>query len=123
MSGNPDARPGQSVEAHARLGRATGAPAPRVMPGECRLIVGLEPLEALRCAHAYGSPGTAVVCLTESVLPTSVVHAGASYPDPGAASQDLSRLGIEVTWVDGAADGRALDDLVRAAAAALDGRG
>lgn len=119
VCGNPDARPGRGVEAHARLGADSSAVVPLVKPGECHLVVGLEPLEALRCAVKYFTPGMVVISLTQRVLPSTVLHRGAEYPSLDAAAQQLTAAGAEVTWVEGGPDAEVVAALVAEARAAL----
>lgn len=112
-SGSPDARPGQGVEAHARIGSTDAPPGPRVMPGECHLVLGLEPLEAIRSATRYFTPGMKVISLTGPLPPTTVLHRGGTYPDLEQAAAILRNAGVQLTWLDGSEE-ESLSHLIHA---------
>jgi indolepyruvate ferredoxin oxidoreductase beta subunit len=73
------AQRGGSIPCHIRFGRRIYSPL--VLQGEANLIIGLEPLEALRCCH-YGSKkhSTTFLIDTHRILPISVSVLGEKYP-------------------------------------------
>lgn len=119
VCGNPDARPGRAIEAHLRV--AVGRddpPGPLVLPGECDLVVGLEPLEALRAATTYYTPGMQVVAWNAPILPTSVLHKGRDYPDVAGLAAQLADAGVQFQWLEPGRSGQ-LTELIEAAATTL----
>lgn len=119
VCGNPDARPGRGVEAHVRMSRSRQVLSPLTMPGECQLVLGLEPLEALRVASKYFTPGMRVISLTEAIPPTSVMHKGADYPDREQVASRLEEAGATVELVDGDAGDDGVERLLERARAHL----
>lgn len=61
------AQRGGAVFSQIRLGY--GVSGPLIPPGECRFLLGLEPIEALRRARQYLAPGGSVVLNTRIQLP------------------------------------------------------
>lgn len=100
LSGNPDARPGRAVEAHARWRAAAGQQSPLVMPGDCQVVLGLEALEALRVAARYFTPRMRVIAIRTEITPTSVLHRGRQYPDLDELAGVLRDAGASVTWLE-----------------------
>lgn len=100
LSGNPDARPGRAVEAHARWQAGANHRGPLVMPGDCQVVLGLEALEALRVAARYFTPGMRVIAIRTEITPTSVLHRGRHYPDLDELAGVLREAGASVTWLD-----------------------
>lgn len=91
---------GGAVSSHVRVGDVVS---PLVPQGECHLIVGLEPLEALRCAAKYLAPGGTVVLNTEEVPPTDVKVGKANYPDLDSIKAAIEGLGGKTVTVNATA--------------------
>lgn len=70
---------GGSVMSHLRFSQEKEY-GPLVPLGGAHIIVGFEPLEALRTASRYGNPETVVIVNTVPVYPVSVVLNEAGYP-------------------------------------------
>lgn len=74
------AQRGGSVASHVRFRRA-GPLAPLVPAGELDLVVGFEPLEALRVLCSHGGPGTRVLTNDRAVPTTGTMMGRFEYPD------------------------------------------
>ncbi len=68
---------GGSVVSHVRIGDVVHSPL--VPEGQCDLLVGFEPLEALRFAHQVRADG-AVIYSTDRINPSTVAAGFAEYP-------------------------------------------
>ncbi|HEX7127341.1 MAG TPA: hypothetical protein VF406_16410 [Thermodesulfobacteriota bacterium] len=80
-------RPG-GVETHLDLDARFASP--RVAPGRCDLVVGLEVLEGLRQAARFYRPGIHLGLLDVVVPPVAVAHGGKRYPDADALARELA---------------------------------
>ncbi len=80
-------RPG-GVETHLDLDARFASP--RVAPGACDLVVGLEVLEGLRQAARFYRPGIHLALLDVVVPPVAVVHGAKRYPDAGSLARELA---------------------------------
>jgi indolepyruvate ferredoxin oxidoreductase beta subunit len=69
---------GGAVSSHIRIGDVVS---PLVPEQQCDLIIGLEPLEALRLAVNYLAPGGWVVMNTDKNIPTDVKTGMTTYPE------------------------------------------
>jgi len=72
------AQRGGSVVTHVRI----DAKSPLIPKGACDVLVGLEPLEALRAA-CYVGKHTHVILNTHPILPTTVLRGEGAYPPMG----------------------------------------
>lgn len=88
---------GGAVSSHVRIGDVEG---PLVPEDGCNLIIGLEPLEALRIAVKYLAPGGTVVLNTEKNLPTDVKVGMAVYPEIAKIEEAIKDLGGKVVSLD-----------------------
>ncbi|GAB4261437.1 MAG: indolepyruvate oxidoreductase subunit beta [Deferrisomatales bacterium] len=69
---------GGSVVSHVRIGEAVHSPL--VPEGQCDILLGFEPLEALRFAHWVRADGT-ILYNTDRVNPSTVSAGLAEYPE------------------------------------------
>ncbi|MGB9885450.1 MAG: indolepyruvate oxidoreductase subunit beta [Moorellales bacterium] len=70
---------GGAVMSHLRLGR--GRPwGPLIGAGEADILVGLEPMEAVRVLRRFGNPRTRVLVNTRPNYPLAVLCGAAKYP-------------------------------------------
>jgi indolepyruvate ferredoxin oxidoreductase, beta subunit len=83
------AQRGGSVVSHVRIGRRVFSPT--VTLGECGLLIGFEPLEALRNVH-YLSEGGSIVCNTRRISTLTVSSGAEEYPRD-VEEQIMSRTG------------------------------
>lgn len=88
---------GGAVSSHVRIGDVTG---PLVEKDRCDLIIGLEPLEALRIAVDYLRPGGTVILNTEKSVPTDVKVGNAEYPEIAEIERVIREMGGEVISLD-----------------------
>jgi indolepyruvate ferredoxin oxidoreductase beta subunit len=67
---------------------------PLIPRGKADIIIGLEPVEALRILTAYGNPQTVVISNTRPIYPVGVTSGDEKYPESGeiqGALKELSR--------------------------------
>ncbi|MCG8566179.1 MAG: indolepyruvate oxidoreductase subunit beta [Desulfobacterales bacterium] len=70
---------GGSVMSHVRISK-TDQWSPIIPEGEADLVVGLEPMEALRVLDRYGTPQVAVVTNVRPIYPIGVIAGQDTYP-------------------------------------------
>ncbi len=89
------AQRGGSIPCHIRFGKKIYSPL--VLEGEANLIIGLEPLEALRCCY-YGSKkyGTIFLIDTHKIMPISVSVLGEKYPSINRITKLLKQFSKKV---------------------------
>ncbi len=90
------AQRGGSVEASVVLGEGEGC---FIGPGEADLLLGLEPLEALRALPRL-APGATVLLNTGRVVPFTLVMRGAAYPPPQEILRPLQEAAAAVHPLD-----------------------
>jgi indolepyruvate ferredoxin oxidoreductase beta subunit len=88
---------GGAVSSHIRIGDVVS---PLVPEQQCDLIIGLEPLEALRLAVDYLAPGGWVVMNTDKNIPTDVKTGMTTYPEIDQIVNAIESLGGKVLVVD-----------------------
>ncbi len=94
---------GGAVVSHVRFGEEIYSP--MVLEGEANLIIGLEPLEALRaCYYASKEIGTIFVVDTRKIQPVSVLVEGKVYPSLDEIKQKLSEFSSKVYLVDASSE-------------------
>jgi indolepyruvate ferredoxin oxidoreductase beta subunit len=76
---------------------------PLIGEGQADVIVGLEPLEALRVVAQYGNPKVAVITNSRPVFPQAVSSGGARYPTIEEIATTLKDLSSR-SWVVNATD-------------------
>jgi len=91
---------GGSVASHLRFWRG-GPLSPLIPPGRADVVVGFEPLEALRVLCSLGNPRTAVLVSTGDIPPTGVLMGKAQYPPVESLVEKLTEHGAWVVAFDG----------------------
>ena len=91
---------GGSVASHLRFWRG-GPLSPLIPSGRADVVVGFEPLEALRVLCSLGSPRTAVLVSTGGIPPTGVLMGKAQYPRVEALVKQMGEHGAWVVAFDG----------------------
>lgn len=89
---------GGAVSSHVRIGCVVS---PLVEKGRCDLIVGLEPLEALRVSVDYLRAGGTVVLNSQKNIPTDVKVGSVQYPDLNLIVEAMRNMGGRVIVLDG----------------------
>ena len=95
---------GGPVMSHVRLS-AKEQCGPLIPEGEADIIVGLEPIEALRVIADYGNPGTRVIVSPRPIYPISVLSGQVDYPPVEEVIHKLGDLVAEVRVVKGIEEG------------------
>ncbi|MFH1787025.1 MAG: indolepyruvate oxidoreductase subunit beta [archaeon] len=94
------AQRGGVVETHIRFG--PGAKGPLVPEGECDVLIGMEPAEALRFAHFMSSKGT-ILCNTHRIVPVPVSLGFAKYAENSELISSLGKFCKDVRAFDATA--------------------
>jgi indolepyruvate ferredoxin oxidoreductase beta subunit len=84
---------GGAVMSHLRVSREKQY-GPLIAQGQADIVLGLEPLEAMRVLAQYGNPDVIVVSNSRPIFPPAVSSGDAEYPTPeqiGGALKQLSR--------------------------------
>jgi indolepyruvate ferredoxin oxidoreductase beta subunit len=82
---------GGSVMSHLRVSH--GSVWSTLIPkGRAHVIIGLEPIEALRVLEPYGNPEVLVIANTRPVHPIGVLCGDQDYPEPGQIDAWLNRF-------------------------------
>lgn len=100
---------GGSVMSHLRLS-AEKEYGPLVPYGQADMIVGFEPLEALRVASKYAHAETVIIVNTTPVYPVSVIMKEADYPEVEHILNGLNSLAGRVYTLDATALAREAGD-------------
>lgn len=82
---------GGSVMSHIRVSRR-GQFSPLIPEGKCDLVIGLEPIEALRVLANYGNPGVMMLINTRPIYPIDVIAGSAAYPELSVVLKKIQRL-------------------------------
>jgi indolepyruvate ferredoxin oxidoreductase, beta subunit len=90
---------GGSVASHVRISREAQC-GPITPQGAAHIVLGLEPVEALRILALYGSPGTCVVTNVRPVHPMAVAIGEAEYPRLPAIKQAIGELSRKAFYID-----------------------
>jgi indolepyruvate ferredoxin oxidoreductase beta subunit len=72
---------------------------PMIPAGRADIIVGLEPLEALRTLGTYGQPEVRVLANSRPIVPINVLSGQASYPETEKIRDALRDLAQQVWWI------------------------
>lgn len=86
---------GGSVMSHIRVSRR-GQFSPLIPEGKCDLVLGLEPVEALRVLANYGNPGVMMLINTRPIYPIDVIAGNAVYPEISVVLEKIQRLSRRV---------------------------
>lgn len=90
---------GGPVMSHVRLSEKTHC-APLIPPNKAHIIIGLEPLEALRIAHDFAGPETIFIVNSRPIFPLNVIAGDVAYPSPEAIRSGLTEFGAGLYWLD-----------------------
>lgn len=82
---------GGSVMSHLRISHREQF-SPLIPQGLCDLVVGLEPVEALRVLGPYGNPGVLMVVNTRPIHPIDVISGDAQYPELDQVLKEIHSL-------------------------------
>ena len=93
---------GGSVMSHLRISSETSW-SPQIPKGKGHMIVGLEPVEAIRVLLEYGNPCTKVLCNSRPIHPIGVIAGELSYPSLENLRIILEEL-AESVWIVDATD-------------------
>jgi len=89
---------GGSVTSHLRVSRDHKY-GPLIPEGDADIILGLEPVEALRQLAQCGSPATCVVTNTRPIHPMCVAIGQAEYPELETIKENIGRLSGKAWYV------------------------
>jgi indolepyruvate ferredoxin oxidoreductase beta subunit len=94
---------GGSVMSHLRVS-ATTVWSPQIPKGRADLIVGIEPVEALRVLAGYGNPDVKVLVNMRPIYPVGVITGESDYPAPEKIRQAVTALSAEACFLDATAE-------------------
>ncbi len=100
---------GGSVMSHIRVSR-TAQFSPLIPEGKCDLVLGLEPVEALRILAQYGNPGVMMLINTRPIYPIDVIAGNAVYPEISVVLKKIQRLSRRVWTLNATEIGLELGD-------------
>lgn len=86
---------GGSVMSHIRISSQKQL-SPLIPKGKADIVLGLEPVEALRVLTVYGNPQTVVVANTRPIYPVDVTGGNEAYPDEDVMKKALVDLSQKV---------------------------
>jgi indolepyruvate ferredoxin oxidoreductase beta subunit len=102
---------GGSVMSHLRIS-PDAVKSPQIPRGGADVIVGLEPLEALRVMTVYGNPGVCVLSNSRPVYPIGVITGELAYPSDEAIRTAFDRLSAASWMIDATSVGLQLGNPV-----------
>ncbi|HQK99578.1 MAG TPA: indolepyruvate oxidoreductase subunit beta [Smithellaceae bacterium] len=97
---------GGSVMSHLRIS-PDEVKSPQIPKGRADIVIGLEPVEALRVLAVYGNPSTVVLSNNRPVYPIGVITGELSYPSMEVIRAEFQRLSASSRMID--ATGAALE--------------
>ena len=100
---------GGSVMSHIRVSR-TAQFSPLIPEGKCDLVLGLEPVEALRILAQYGNPGVMMLINTRPIYPIDVIAGNAAYPEISVVLKKIQGLSRRVWTLNATEIGLELGD-------------
>ncbi len=74
---------------------------PLIPEGKAHLVLGLEPLEALRLLQKYGNPEVICITSTSPIYPVGVMASNLRYPQAEALKKTIKSLSKKAWFVDG----------------------
>ena len=86
---------GGSVMSHLRISQ-TDQFSPLIPEGQCDLVIGLEPIEALRVLGPYGNPSVMILVNKRPIHPVDVISGDAEYPELDVVLGKLKALSRSV---------------------------
>jgi indolepyruvate ferredoxin oxidoreductase beta subunit len=87
---------------HIRVSQETQY-SPLIPEGKCDLVVGLEPVEAMRVLAQYGNPGVMLLINTRPIYPIDVIAGNTTYPELSFVLEKIQGLSRRV-WTLNATD-------------------
>ncbi|KFN38120.1 indolepyruvate ferredoxin oxidoreductase [Smithella sp. F21] len=102
---------GGSVMSHLRIS-PDAVKSPQIPRGGADVIVGLEPLEALRVMTVYGNPGVCVLSNSRPVYPIGVITGELAYPSDEAVRNAFDKLTAQSWMIDATSVGLQLGNPV-----------
>jgi indolepyruvate ferredoxin oxidoreductase beta subunit len=90
---------GGPVMSHVRIYK-DGIKGPLTPPNGAHIIVGLEPLEALRVVQEYGNHETIYLVNKRPIHPLNVIAGDVQYPHVDRIKEVLERSGGKLYWLD-----------------------
>ena len=100
---------GGSVMSHIRISQKDQF-SPLIPEGKCDLVVGLEPVEALRVLAQYGNPGVMLLINTRPIYPIDVIAGNAAYPELSFVLEKIQSLSDRVWTLNATEIGLELGD-------------
>jgi indolepyruvate ferredoxin oxidoreductase, beta subunit len=94
---------GGSVMSHLRVSAKT-VWSPQIPKGRADLIVGIEPVEALRVLAGYGNPDVKILVNMRPIYPVGVITGESDYPAPEKIRQAVTALSAEACFLDATAE-------------------
>ncbi|MBU0514508.1 MAG: 2-oxoacid:acceptor oxidoreductase family protein [Proteobacteria bacterium] len=104
---------GGPVMSQVRISKRLAA-GPLIPAGAGHVVIGLEPLETLRCLPRLGSPETIVLTNDRPVHPINVIAGRETYPDLDRLRSALEELSAKVYWLPATEAGLSLGNPVLA---------
>jgi indolepyruvate ferredoxin oxidoreductase beta subunit len=95
---------GGAVMSHVRFSSQAQC-SPLISEGQADLVVGLEPVEALRVMVEFGNPGTRVIVSPRPIYPIWVLAGQAKYPSVEEIVDKLEELADKVNVISISGDG------------------
>jgi indolepyruvate ferredoxin oxidoreductase, beta subunit len=89
---------GGSVMSHIRLSSRKQL-SPLISRGKADVVLGLEPVEALRVLTVYGNRETVVIANTRPIYPVDVTSGDENYPEMEEIESALKSLSRRLHWV------------------------
>ena len=89
---------GGSVMSHIRISSAS-AWSPQIPKGAADLIVGIEPIEAIRVLAGYGNRSVKVLVNLRPIYPVSVITGEEEYPSAEKIRETVTALAAEVRFL------------------------
>jgi len=89
---------GGSVMSHIRISSEKQL-SPLIPRGKADIVIGLEPVEALRVLTVYGNPQTVVLSNTRPIYPVDVTSGDEKYPENEEIQQALKDLSRKVHYI------------------------
>jgi len=93
---------GGSVMSHLRISQEEQF-SPLIPEGSCDLVLGLEPVEAVRVLGQYGNPNIQLIVNMRPIYPVDVVAGDKDYPNLSTILEKIKRLSRRV-WTINATD-------------------
>jgi indolepyruvate ferredoxin oxidoreductase beta subunit len=100
---------GGSVMSHLRVSQRDQF-SPLIPEGKCDLVVGLEPVEALRVLAQYGNPGVLMLINIRPIFPIDVIAGNTRYPELSVVLKKVQTLSRRVWTLNATEIGLELGD-------------